>query len=618
MRPGLSIRVACGTVLGVCASAYGQATPFLPQGPYFPYTNKDRSLDYARHYPVWRTGNVPMGSHQVFPPSAYNPVHPNADFDGDGIINRLDPDMDGDGILDYNDQIGGAGGDRAGWWTPPSENPSWPWAIPWWDAELKRVLQPPSGWWNDAPGVAVWNLHHDPDGDGTLNGYDDDDDGDGLIDYVDFDHPLAHPRGPQTANQDFDGDGIRNWDDEDADGDGWGDKLTSHPGADPSPHIYQPHPNATLDDWDGDGWPNGCDPEPLYRNSGPGPVLDDPYLDYDGDGWPNACDPEPCNPDVPGVDMSPNADPDGDGWPNRCDPAPCDPDVPASPPVNLEDPCGDGGGPPEPPPPPSTGNPPGPHERPDSNPPADDPNPPAPPDPPEPPRPPQIDPPGGGGGDDECCAAICERLDILIEEAAKEVEQLYEIHKYSLNMDYFLQLMYRRTISDPDSFRNRVDNATWTIADLLGAVHHEIQTTNALLGNDSDPDDWTPPSGNTDPYGHAYAWQAQPGAGTPGSYPERFHGRLKAYTQGDSDRPGWSGLSYFQPLADLATADRNVPVWELSIPTPDMPPFGGDPFEVTIDFAFFEPLRIPVHVVFYILAIVHCAGIVWEELRRYG
>lgn len=630
MRAWISI-----IILANAAVAYGQATPYLPQGPYFPYTNKDRSLDYARHYPVWRTGNVPMGSHQVFPPSGYNPVHPNADFDGDGIINRLDPDMDGDGILDYNDQIGGGGGDVAGWWTPPSENPSWSGPIPWWDAELKRVLQPPSGWWNDAPGVAVWNLHHDLDGDGTLNGYDTDDDGDGLLDVMDFDHPLAHPAGSQYIYHDFDGDGIPNGEDEDADGDGWGDKLTSHLGADPSPRIYQPHPNATLDDWDGDGYPNNCDPEPLYRNV-PGFVPTDwPYEDWDGDGWPNGCDPEPCNPDLPGP-MDPKADEDGDGIPNGCDPHPCDPDglvlnpdldgdgypnscdpdpcdpaIPANPPADPANPCDgiDPGGPDNPGGPsspslPDRPPPPPPNPRPDPSPDKDIPpdNPP-PHQPPSPPPPPSIDPPS----DDECCAAICARLDSLIvignQTNVMFTATLNAIERFVGNGDghggifgHFVQ----RLLTDDDSLRQRMDSGLWTLADKLDLIKYEIEWTNKLLTGDGDPGDLGP-------------IEVPDGLGT---HKEYLDG-VKATTESAmSDRyPGWSWWPDLSGRSDSA----EPPVWQFSFDAPviDSSPFDVPSVSFEVDFAAYAPIRPMVHGAIILLCVVQSCMLIWEELRRY-
>lgn len=624
------------TRASVLALSVGTAIGAPPAGPFWPYADNDRRAYYADTYPAIPAGNIYFGSPQLFPPQYYNPLHPDADFDGDGIINRLDDDIDGDGELNGQESPG-----RQLAFVAPSENPLWDKAIPFWDAEYKRAQNittqsnPSCVPVMPSPVYPPFHILIDWDGDGLgqpsldqwINCADFDDDNDGIGDPWDLDHPRMLPLRTYAASfeHDWDGDGIPNNEDDDRDGDGLAEYNDTLPG-NPNRYDldggvrYNPRPTATLDDWDGDGWPNECDPEPKVRNIGTPPDLGSTTQDSDGDGWPNACDPAPCNSELPGVPLSPSGDLDNDGWPNRCDPEPCNPLVPSQPPADPADPCGDGGDPPDPPEPPGPIDPPAPHTRPDSSPPADDPDKPIPPEQPPPPPDAQIDPPGGGGGGDgACCEAICERLDILIGEAAKEVEQLWNIHTYAQSIDYMLDLFYRRTISDGDSLRNRMDNGLWTIADLLSLVRHEIQRTNQLLASDVDPGSWQPPgSGGTGPVGQAYSWQSRPGVQTPQQLVTGLERRIKTPTMGDDGVGGWSGLAYFLPLTELQQESGSSPVWDLTIPMPDLGPLDGEPLSLSIDFTFYEPLRVPVFVLIYIVGIMHCAGIVWEELRRYG
>ncbi len=482
----------------------------------------------------------------------FNPYHPDADFDGDGVPNKSDSDDDGDGIPDCEDTEV---------FTRPIMNPNWPAdrPIPIWDPPCgspgsppcpplsldDRPLSDPStvdedeawlasfesgsrGWTGGDNNPGYWlppfNLTGDADGDGVPNWLDSDDDNDGVPDWADPDHPMYDPH---HADADMDCDGVPNWQD---------------------------------DDIDGDGIPNDCDPNP-----------------EDG-----------CVPDTEPIDSE------------EC-----------------------GGEPPEPPRPrpPSRPEPPPPHDRPDPNPPADDPDPPSPPDRPDPPPEPKIDPGGGGGdpGDDECCAAICERLDILIELGRQTVDQLYEIHTLAVESNYYDKLLYQRLISDGDSLRNRMDNALWTIADLMQLVLHEAIYTNDLLyyiadtGGMGGPDVPPPsgPSGSFSPIGEARNFYDL--VGSPDSYGGGVKAELEEWTG------SWYALEQFRALAGIGFEEgKSAPVWEFEIPFPAIGAFSPEPLAVSVDFAFYEPVRVPVFILIYAICLLNGMKMVWEELRRYG
>lgn len=466
----------------------------------------------------------------------YNPYHPDADWDGDGIPNKDDTDKDGDGVADCEDTEV---------YTRPSQNPHWPAdkPIPWWDGPRSddRPLSDPTtlaaddAWLASFDGPRGWtggsnnpsnflppfNLTGDPDGDGIPNWMDSDDDGDGIDDWADPDHPMYDPTHPSA---DMDCDGI---------------------------------PNSEDDDIDGDGIPNECDPNP-----------------EDG-----------CVPDTE--------------------------------PIDSED-CG--GEPPRPQPPSRPGPPP-PHDRPDPSPPDDTPDPPDPPDRPTPPDDPKIPPGGGGPGDKSCCEAICERLDILIELGRQTVDQLYEIHALAVEANYYDQLLYKRLISDGDSFRNRVDNGLWTIADLMQLVLHESKYTNDLLyymadnGGMGGPGVPPPPgpSGDVPPVGESRSGKMVDLLGNSTAYGGRVKGDLQEWTG------SWDGLRQFRELVELVPDEsRSAPVWEFEIPFPAIGGFEKDPLQVAVDFAFYDPIRLPVYLMIYSVCLINGLKMVWEELRRYG
>lgn len=150
------------------------------------------------------------------------------DFDGDGILDDVDPDDDNDGVPDVNDDL--------------PRNP---------------------------------NESVDTDGDGIGNNADTDDDGDGVLD-VDDSFPLD-----STESFDTDGDGIGNNADPDDDGDGVNDATDAFP--------LDPDESA---DSDGDGvgdnadqFPNDADEASDFDGDG---VGDNGDIDADNDGIPDS------------------------------------------------------------------------------------------------------------------------------------------------------------------------------------------------------------------------------------------------------------------------------------------------------------------------------------------
>ena len=184
------------------------------------------------------------------------------DQDLDGIPNHLDKDSDNDGIFDFIE----AGGDPA----DDLNN----------DGELDFVnpaVSDPNGnglliQVDAGDGGTPLAPYVNTDGDGLLDFFDTDDDGDGVDTATELTDSNA------LGDTDVDGNGIPNWLDTDADGDGTDDGVEG------------------TGDLDGDGVPNYLDP-----NDGDGPLGDN-----DGDGVSNGDEA------LAGTDSG-NADTDGDG-----------------------------------------------------------------------------------------------------------------------------------------------------------------------------------------------------------------------------------------------------------------------------------------------------------------
>ncbi len=226
-------------------------------------------------------GNSDMYSPNPDDPN-FNPLHPDADYDGDGIPNSEDPDDDNDGILDCEDPEV----------TPPTyppglEPPIWINCPPW----LPCTPLPDRG--TDCVSMAP---ACDTDGDGVTNDLDDDDDDDGVNDVNDPDHPDYDPTDPQS---DPDCDGIPNSEDPDDDDDGVLDDDDPSPTCppdedpDPDPDPDPPEPPEP--------------PEPPIRPDPPNPPDDRPPPDLPPDPDPPT-DPrppgggDPIDPAPPGID----------------------------------------------------------------------------------------------------------------------------------------------------------------------------------------------------------------------------------------------------------------------------------------------------------------------------
>lgn len=212
----------------------------------------------------------------------FNPLHPDYDYDGDGIDNWEDDDIDGDGIPNC--------------------------------ADLDPTTRPPTGNFED--GVPVWVdcppwqpgcldisergtcLGMDPscdtDLDGIPNSDDDDDDGDGWDDVNDPDHPNYDPTHPQS---DPDCDGLKNFEDDDDDDDGIPDDEDE---------------NETCPD---EGDPDPPDDEPPEPPDAPDPpdepILPEPPAPPDNPQPPDDPDP-PTEPEPPGPDPDPIPEPPSD------------------------------------------------------------------------------------------------------------------------------------------------------------------------------------------------------------------------------------------------------------------------------------------------------------------
>lgn len=454
-----------------------------------------------------------------------------------------DFDWDGDGIPNKDDpDIDGDGipnCEDGEWYTRPSQNPNWPVEkpIPIWDNPASYGRDKSYDDPSTFAADAEWLLRIDD----AMRG--------------DFDGGQPNPGDflpPYNLLGDPDGDGVRNYLDSDDDGDGIPDiNDPDHPAYDPN------HPDS---DMDCDGIKNKDDP------------------DIDGDGIPNECDPNPANMCEPDTEPLPGEDCEQYGEPGKPEP-----------------PKGPGPGDrPDPPPP---------NDRPDPSPPEDDPpaGPPPPQSPPIPPTPP--DPPS----DDECCVAICARLDILIMQNQFQsntlVNILAAVQRFTGDGDTggSFAHFYRRMISDTDSFRNRVDNVAWTLADKLDLVIHEIKWTNQLLtGN----------QGGQDPTAPQYA----DGLSAPRAFLDNQKNHV-GIAMGD-EFPDWN---IFPDISDYSD-DEQAPVWTFTVPIPTFGFGGGGPsdFSFTIDFEPFDSVRGPAHAAILIIVTIQALLMIWEEFRRYG
>lgn len=173
----------------------------------------------------------------------------------------------------------------------------------------------------------IWDLStatgyptQDPDSDGKVNAWDEDDDGDGVNDDVD-----AFPRDP-TETADTDGDGTGDNADLDADNDSFNDDIDAFP-LDNTEWLDTDGDNignnADTDD-DGDGEPDTTDPLPLIP-------LNTDGADHDGDGLADTADAFPLDAtettdtDNDGIGDNSDADIDGDNVANNLDAFPLDP-----------------------------------------------------------------------------------------------------------------------------------------------------------------------------------------------------------------------------------------------------------------------------------------------------
>lgn len=434
------------------------------------------------------------------------------------------------------------------------------------------------------PASPNFNPYHpffDFDGDGIANRNDCDWDGDGIPNHIDPDpwsincpwwapcdpedednwlrtynrgsdappgHPCWNYYYPFGCDDDPDCDGIPNWMDDDDLNDGRPDvNNPHHPSYDPA------HPDSDLDC---DGIPNKDDD------------------DKDGDGICNHCDPlpltHPCSlagPDTPLPDCDCDDDPGGPGGPG----GPDDPQWPGNP----------GGGSDDPPPP---TNP-----RPNPNPEEDTPPPPPPSVPPPPPSGIIIPP---APKDDECCEAICARLDEIIFRVQRldttSVAMLNALHRFIGDGDNggLWQHFYQRMISDPDSFRNRVDDGLWTIADYLDAIRRSLAS--------SDPDG-SPPGNLT-----LRSWKD-----TADEHKADIDARLSDEQFSMPDLTGYADAG-------------SPPVWSFSLTMPSFWSQTPPTLSYTVDWSFFASIRPLVHGGIFFLVGVQCVFIIWEELRRYG
>ncbi len=179
-----------------------------------------------------------------------DPDHPDYDSDDDGVPDRVDNDDDNDGVPDVNDD----------------------------DDDGDGILD------KDDPN----HPDRDTDGDGTPDKDDNDDDNDGIPDAGDDDDDndgIPDKDDSDSSERDTDGDGIPDVDDEDDDNDGL-----------PDGPLYDGTPDDDDKDTDGDGTPDSKDDDD--DNDG---ILDSKDPDKDGDGH------------IDDYDGTPDGDDDNDG-----------------------------------------------------------------------------------------------------------------------------------------------------------------------------------------------------------------------------------------------------------------------------------------------------------------
>jgi len=229
------------------------------------------------------------------------------DIDGDGLLNGVDPDIDGDGLPNGDPNEDDEDGDGT-----LDTNDTEP--------RGKTKPAPPGGQAPDRDGDGVLDgMDDDIDGDGKLNKADDDIDGDGQPNGEDDD--IDGDGKANSADDDIDGDNLFNGPDLDVDGDGITNAEDRDIDGDGLPNDRDPDmdgdgiPNEEDDDMDGDDLKNG-ETDPDIDGDG---VPNDTDGDVDGDGKPNVTDDDV---DADGLTNDNDSDDDGDGTIDQFDPTP--------------------------------------------------------------------------------------------------------------------------------------------------------------------------------------------------------------------------------------------------------------------------------------------------------
>jgi hypothetical protein len=195
------------------------------------------------------------------------------DFDGDGVIDLLDPDDDNDGIPDGEDNDD----DNDGILDEDDD-----------DDDNDGIPDSRDGNPEDFDGDGILNHEDDDDdNDGINDDEDDDDDNDGIDDVVDSDDD--NDGIPDSLEEDTDGDGIPDEVDRDDDNDGIPDN--------------QEDDSVEDDDYDNDGIPDGEDEDD--DNDG---IDDDEDNDDDNDGILDDEDTDDDNDGVPDDEDDSNED----------------------------------------------------------------------------------------------------------------------------------------------------------------------------------------------------------------------------------------------------------------------------------------------------------------------
>jgi len=214
------------------------------------------------------------------------------DFDGDGIIDVIDPDDDNDGKPDDEDDDDDNDG-------------------------IKDDVDDDDD--NDGVPDSKDNNQEDFDGDGEPNDSDDDDDNDGVND--DQDNDDDNDGIPDSVDKDDDNDGIPDLLEEDTDGDGEVDAIDEDDGindeADDEDQDNDGVPDDEDDDDDNDGQPDDEDNDD--DNDG---VPDDEDNDDDNDGVPDDQEDDDSldnDSDDDGVPDDQDNDDDNDGVPDSQD-----------------------------------------------------------------------------------------------------------------------------------------------------------------------------------------------------------------------------------------------------------------------------------------------------------